>query len=84
MVQQIAEGVQGLVESACIAACASAATFPVLVLRGLSVSAWAVVSSIAVLWMVQPLLLLGLAVALWDWCHGWHRCMGCSPGRQTC
>lgn len=54
---------QGLVESACIAACASAATFPVLVLRGLSVSAWAVVSSIAVLWMVQPLLLLGLAVA---------------------
>ena len=34
-----------------------------LVLRGLSVSAWAVVSSIAVLWMVQPLLLLGLAVA---------------------
>lgn len=49
--------------SACIAACASAATFPVLVLRGLSVSAWAMVSSIAVLWMVQPLLLLGLAVA---------------------
>ena len=52
-----------LAESACIAACASAATFPVLVLRGLSVSVWAVVSSIAVLWMVQPLLLLGLAVA---------------------
>lgn len=54
---------QGLAESACIAACASAATFPVLVLRGLSVSVWAMVSSIAVLWMVQPLLLLGLAVA---------------------
>ena len=34
-----------------------------LVLRGLSVSVWAMVSSIAVLWMVQPLLLLGLAVA---------------------
>ena len=54
---------QRLAESACIAACASAATFPVLVLRGLSVSMWAVVSSIAVLWMVQPLLMLGLAAA---------------------
>ena len=52
-----------LAESACIAVCASAATFPVLVLRGLSVSLWAVVSSVAVLWMVQPLLLLGLATA---------------------
>ena len=60
---RLPERLQGLIESACIAACASAATFPVLVLRGLSVSAWAVVSSIAVLWMVQPLLLLGLAVA---------------------
>ena len=60
---RLSERLQGLAESACIAACASAATFPVLVLRGLSVSAWAVVSSIAVLWMVQPLLLLGLAVA---------------------
>ena len=52
-----------LTETVCIGVCASAATFPVLVLRGLSVSAWAMVSSIAVLWMVQPLLLLGLAVA---------------------
>ena len=60
---RLPERLQGLAESACIAACASAATFPVLVLRGLSVSAWAVVSSIAVLWMVQPLLLLGLAAA---------------------
>lgn len=60
---RLPERLQGLAESACIAACASAATFPVLVLRGLSVSAWAMVSSIAVLWMVQPLLLLGLAVA---------------------
>ena len=60
--RRLPERLQGLAESACIAACASAATFPVLVLRGLSVSAWAVVSSIAVLWMVQPLLLLGLAV----------------------
>lgn len=61
--KKLPERLQGLAQSACIAACASAATFPVLVLRGLSVSAWAVVSSIAVLWMVQPLLLLGLAVA---------------------
>lgn len=60
---RLPERLQGLAESACIAACASAATFPVLVLRGLSVSAWAVVSNIAVLWMVQPLLFLGLAVA---------------------
>ena len=60
---RLPERLQRLAESACIAACASAATFPVLVLRGLRVRAWAVVSSIAVLWMVQPLLLLGLAVA---------------------
>ena len=53
----------GLAESACIAACASAATFPVLVLRGLSVSVWAVASSVAVLWLVQPMLLLGLGTA---------------------
>ena len=53
----------GLVESICISVCASAATFPVLVLRGLSVSVWAVASSVAVLWMVQPLLLLGLGTA---------------------
>ena len=52
-----------LAESICISACASAATFPVLVLRGLSVSLYAVVSSVAVLWMVQPLLLLGLGAA---------------------
>ena len=52
-----------LTESLCIAVCASAATFPVLVLRGMSVSVWAVVSSIAVLWLVKPMLLLGLAAA---------------------
>ena len=60
---KLPERLWGLAESVCISVCASAATFPVLVLRGLSVSAWAVVSSIAVLWMVQPLLLLGLAAA---------------------
>ena len=52
-----------LAETLCIAACASAATFPVLVLRGISVSLWAVVSSAAVLWLVRPMLLLGLAAA---------------------
>ena len=53
-----------LLESLCVAVCASAATFPVLVLRGLSVSVWAVVSSVAVLWLVKPMLLLGLGAAL--------------------
>ena len=61
---KLPKGVQGLVESACIAACASAATFPVLVLRGLSTSLYALVSSVAVLWLVEPVLLLGLAAAL--------------------
>ena len=41
----------GLAESACISLFASAATFPVLVLRGLSVSLWAVASGVAVLWL---------------------------------
>ena len=52
-----------LTETVCIGLCASAATFPVLVLRGLSVSLWAVVSGVAVLWLVQPMLLLGLGAA---------------------
>ena len=53
----------GLAESACISLFASAATFPVLVLRGLSVSLWAVASGVAVLWMVKPMMLLGLGTA---------------------
>ena len=40
------------------------ATFPVLVLRGLSTSLYALVSSVAVLGLVEPTLLLGLAAAL--------------------
>lgn len=36
----------------------------VLVLRGLSTSLYALVSSVAVLWLVEPILLLGLAAAL--------------------
>ena len=53
----------GLAESACISLFASAATFPVLVLRGLSVSIYAVLSGAAVLWMVKPMMLLGLGTA---------------------
>ena len=52
-----------LTETVCIGVCASAAAFPVLVLRGLSVSLWAVASGVAVLWLVQPMLLLGLGTA---------------------
>ena len=37
-------------ETVCISACASMATFPVLVLRGMSTSLYAVVSGAAVLW----------------------------------
>ena len=59
----LAKRLWALAEVACISACASAATFPVLVLRGLSVSVWAVVSGVAVLWLVQPMLLLGLGTA---------------------
>lgn len=51
-------------EAVCISGCACMATFPVLVLRGLSASLYALVSSAAVLWLVEPILLLGLATAL--------------------
>ena len=50
-------------QAVCISACASAAAFPVLVLRGLSVSIYAVLSGIVVLWMVKPMMLLGLGAA---------------------
>lgn len=52
-----------LTETVCIGVCASAAAFPVLVLRGLSVSIYAVLSGVAVLWMVKPMMLLGLGTA---------------------
>ena len=54
---------RSLSEAACISLCASAATFPVLVLRGLSVSLYSLLSSVAVLWLVQPVLTLGMAAA---------------------
>ena len=54
----------GLWETVCISACASMATFPVLVLRGMSTSLYALVSGAAVLWLVEPILLTGLGAAL--------------------
>lgn len=51
-------------DTVCVSACASAATFPVLVLRGLSASLYALVSSVAVLWLVDPLMYLGIGAAL--------------------
>ena len=51
-------------EAGCIAVCASAATFPVLVLRGLSTSPYALLSGVAVLWLVNPMMVLGIAAAL--------------------
>ena len=60
---KLPERLWGLAESICISFCASVATFPVLVLRGLSVSIYAVVSSVAVLWLIQPMMLLGLGTA---------------------
>lgn len=51
-------------ETVCISACASMATFPVLVLRGMSTSLYALASGAAVLWLVEPILLTGLGAAL--------------------
>lgn len=51
-------------ESFLVSLCASVATFPVLVLQGLSISLYAVVSSVAVLWLVQPMLLCGILTAM--------------------
>lgn len=54
----------GVWDALCVSLCASAATFPVLVLRGMSATVWAVVSGVAVLWLVGPMLGLGLGTAL--------------------
>ena len=48
----------------CISACATAATFPVLVGWGMSTSPYALVSGVAILWVVQPLMTLGILAAL--------------------
>ena len=54
----------GVWDALCVSLCASAATFPVLVLRGMSTSLYALVSGAAVLWLVEPILLTGLGAAL--------------------
>ena len=54
----------GVWDSLCVSLCASAATFPVLVLRGVSTTVWAVASGVAVLWLVGPMLSFGLGAAL--------------------
>ena len=54
----------GVWDSLCVSLCASVATFPVLVLRGMSTSLYALVSGAAVLWLVEPILLTGLGAAL--------------------
>lgn len=54
----------GVWDALCVSFCASAATFPVLVMRGMSATVWAVVSGVAVLWMVGPMLGLSLGAAL--------------------
>jgi competence protein ComEC len=59
-----------LCETACVSLCASAAVFPVLVLRGMSTSLYALVSGVAVVWAVQPILLCGLAAALTGFASG--------------
>ena len=78
----------GVWETLCVSACASAATFPVLVLRGLSASLYALVSSVAVLWLVEPVLQLGLATALlgcWPALAPLHRaCSLCAATLAGC
>ena len=54
----------GVWDSLCVSLCASAATFPVLVLWGMSTTVWAVASGVAVLWLVGPMLSFGLGAAL--------------------
>ena len=75
-------------ETLCVSACASAATFPVLVLRGLSASLYALVSSVAVLWLVEPILQLGLVTALlgcWPALAPLHRvCSLCAATLAGC
>lgn len=51
-------------DALCVSLCASAATFPVLVLRGMSTTVWAIASGVLVVWMVEPMLTLGLCTAV--------------------
>ena len=53
-----------LLNGLCVAIGVSLMTFPVLVLRGLSVSLYALVSGVAVVWMVEPILFFGVTAAV--------------------
>ena len=67
----------------CITVCASLATFPVLILRGMSASLYAVVSGVAVLWLVEPILLFGVLTALLSllpWAAPARLCGFCAAG----
>ena len=61
---RVRDALESVFETICVSGCAAAATFPVLVLRGLAASLYALVSSVAVLWLVEPILRLGVAAAL--------------------
>ena len=50
--------------AACVSFCATAATFPVLVIWGMGASPYALVSGVVILWVVQPLMTLGILAAL--------------------
>ena len=72
-----------LLNAFCITVCASLATFPVLVLRGMSASLYAVVSGVAVLWLVEPILLFGVLTALLSllpWAAPARLCGFCAAG----
>lgn len=53
-----------LLDTVCVTLGASLMTFPVLVLRGLGVSLYAVVSGVMILWLVDPILLFGVMTAV--------------------
>ncbi len=72
-----------LLDAVCITLCASLATFPVLVLRGMSASLYAVASGVVILWLVEPILLFGVLTALLSllpWSAPARLCGFCAAG----
>ncbi len=72
-----------VLEGVCITFCASLATFPVLVLRGMSVSLYSVVSGVVILWLAEPILLSGVVTAvlsLFPWAVPSKLCGFCAAG----
>lgn len=72
-----------VLEGVCITFCASLATFPVLVLRGMSVSLYSVVSGVVILWLAEPILLSGVVTAvlsLLPWAVPAKLCAFCAAG----